>query len=208
MWHHTGPCSSQGLQGTAPSVQEGALGWCQPQNDLPRGRKELRPMPAAPSRAAGCTARAPSSPTALLRFQRHKKLLGTQLHPHLSAVISFCTFSSKPTAFSSHAPAGGHYHFTSISSHSTQEISRQLTERRVTRSLGWSLPFTQGGLSPVGMGIPSRVWCHCHGSAAHIPPQSKVAERLQHPNPEGTSTHLAATPFPPAGKDQEILLLY
>jgi len=164
-----------GWRGDSPSVPEDGWSLCHPQKCPSSGEgrshlPHLQQSPAPLSPAAGCTARKPSSPTALLHFQRHKELLGTQLHPYLSAAISWCRFSSKPTASCSHTPASRHHHLTSISSPGTQERSWQLTKRRVTRSLGWSLPVTPGGPTPVGMGIPTRAWCHCHGTAAHLPP--------------------------------------
>lgn len=141
-----GPAAARGVERGQPGVS------VSPRNALPwEGRS-----PAALSPAAGCATSEPSSPTAPLHFQKHKKPLGTQLHPYLSAVISSCGSSSKPTASCSHAPASGHHHFTSISSPGTQESCWQLTRRRVAHSLGSSLPFTQGGLTPVGMGIPAR----------------------------------------------------
>lgn len=161
-----GPCGSQGDgEGTDPSVRGDTLGWCHPQKcpSSEEGRSCLpclQQSPAAPSPAAGSAAREPSSPTAPLHFQRQKKPLGAQLHPYLSAAISWCRFSSKPTASRSHAPGSGHHHFTSISSPGTQESSWQLTKRRVTYSLGWALPFTQEGLTPVGMDTPARACCH------------------------------------------------
>lgn len=161
MWYCTGPCGSQGMErGQPPPYRVTPRVGVSPRNALPReGRRcppRLQQSPATPNPAAGCAAREPSSPRALPHFQRHKKPLGSQLYPYLSAVISCCRFSSKPTASCSHAPASGHHHLTSTSSPSTQESSWQLTRRRVTPSLGWSLFFTQRGLTPVGVGILTR----------------------------------------------------
>lgn len=151
-----GPATPGGRRGDSSLGTETSLRLVSPP-EMPflRGSKELSPMPAAEPR--GAAGELPST-TTFLCFQRHKKPLGTQLHPYLSAVISWYGFSSKPRASSFHTPARGHHNLMSISSPGTQKKTIwQLAKRKVTCFLGWSLPFTQQGLTdPVGLSIPTR----------------------------------------------------
>lgn len=153
-------------EGTSPSVQGDAWGWCQPQNCPFLGERWSCPhLPAAKPPGAIVTLSSSMFP------QRHKKALGTWLHQHLWGSSSCCRFSSKPSACWSHSPAAD---ITTITTSCpplcpTPIISWQLMKRRVTCSPGGVPAPFPGHTDHCGDEHRNQSLGHDCGAAAHLP---------------------------------------